>query len=215
MSATQILALVVAGWVVTGLVAALLMGRRGHDPFRWWMLGAVFGPLVLVLAIEGVLAEKEAAPAAIRPGGEGEGPLQVLVGVDGSIESLASLRAVTALLGPRIGRLALATVAPFDGTLPVGEPDRILAEAAAAVAGFHPSTAVLHGEPAHELITLAEREGFDVLVVGNRGRGISKMLMGSVASQLLSTDRVPVMVLNRPPARQLAPASEQTEISGP
>jgi nucleotide-binding universal stress UspA family protein len=197
MSATQILFLVVAGWMAMGLVAALLMGRRGHDPFRWWVLGAVFGPLVLILAIEGVLAERESPAATIEQGREGEGPIRVLVGIDGSAESLASLRAVTAVLGPRIGRLTLATVVPFDGTLPETDAGQVMIEAARVVADFHPTTVVLHGEPAHELGAFAEREGFDVLVVGNRGRGISRMLTGSVASQLLSTDMVPVMVFNR------------------
>jgi hypothetical protein len=51
MSATTALLALAVIWVGVGLLLALVMGRRGHDPFAWWLLGTLLGPLALPLAI--------------------------------------------------------------------------------------------------------------------------------------------------------------------
>jgi hypothetical protein len=40
-----------AAWLGIGVVTGMVMGRRGHDTFTWWLLGAVLGPLVILLAM--------------------------------------------------------------------------------------------------------------------------------------------------------------------
>ncbi len=52
MSSTALLALAVAGWLASGLVVSLVMGRRTHDTWGWLGLGALFGPFALLLALE-------------------------------------------------------------------------------------------------------------------------------------------------------------------
>ena len=47
MSYTTLFLVVGIGWLVTGLVLSLIMGRRGHDAFSWLLLGSLFGPLAL------------------------------------------------------------------------------------------------------------------------------------------------------------------------
>ena len=53
MSATTALLTLAAIWAGVGLLVALVMGRHGHDPFAWWllgtMLGTMLGPLVVPL----------------------------------------------------------------------------------------------------------------------------------------------------------------------
>src|SRR6266508_3145829 len=50
MSATTALFVLAGAWVGAGLLVAFVMGRHGHDPFAWWLLGTVLGPLVVALA---------------------------------------------------------------------------------------------------------------------------------------------------------------------
>ena len=41
---------VMAAWLAIGLVLALVLGRRGHDPFSWFVLGTLLGPLAIAFA---------------------------------------------------------------------------------------------------------------------------------------------------------------------
>lgn len=46
----------------------------------------------------------------------------------------------------------------------------------------------------------AVAEGHDLLVVGCRGRGMAKLVLGSCASRLACSSRVPVMLIPEEPA---------------
>jgi nucleotide-binding universal stress UspA family protein len=122
------------------LLVALVMGRYGHDPFAWWLLGT--------------------------------------------------------LLGPRLGRLALATVTDVDASV---EHDRQQAQAGAelerqaetvrAWLSTQPSgpggdgpripELLLAGRPAEALQRLAVERGYDLLVVGTRGRASPRSCWGA------------------------------------
>jgi nucleotide-binding universal stress UspA family protein len=194
-SATQVLILAVVAWMAIGLVASFVMGRRGHQPLAWWAVGAVFGPLMLFLAIEGVLSEKLARAEVLETGVSGPGSQKVLVGIDGSPESLSAMHTAIDLLGSRIAEIALAGVVPFEGELPGTSTARQLADAAAGVSPA-PTTIQLTGDPAKELGDLAERDRYDLLAIGTRGRGLSPTLLGSVARKLLHHSPVPLLVVN-------------------
>jgi|SRR5512132_1458981 nucleotide-binding universal stress UspA family protein len=210
MSATTGLLALAATWVGIGVLLALAMGRRGHDPFAWWLLGTLLGPLALPLA---VAAQQRRLDWAwlVRAGRPGRGPVDVLVGLDGSGEATAALAAVLELLGPRLGRLTLATVIDLDVSV---EHDRAQARARAELerqarlvqlrlsAGHHgpddgrrvPRLVLLTGHPAQALSRLAAEGGYDLLVVGSRGAGLSKVLLGSTATTLAAHTKVPVLV---------------------
>jgi nucleotide-binding universal stress UspA family protein len=54
---------------------------------------------------------------------------------------------------------------------------------------------ILRGSPAETLADTAERLGFEVVVVGSRGRGtVARMLLGSVADRLVHICKKPVIV---------------------
>lgn len=180
---------------VIGLVAGYAMARRGHQPLAWWALGAIFGPLMLVLAIEGVLGEKRAKPQVLRAGMHGGGSKRVLVGIDGSPESRAALLAAMHLIGSEIGEVTLAGVVPFEGELPGVSSARHLAEAATGISPT-PTTIQLTGDPASELADLGRRDLYDLLAIGTRGRGLSPTLLGSVARKLLQKSAIPLLVVN-------------------
>jgi hypothetical protein len=114
MSATTALFIVLGVWVTIGIVASIFMGRRGHNPFAWLVFGTIFGPLVVPVAIVAVSGERIHQRREIVSGLGAGGIVDVLVGIDGSPESKAALRAVGRLFGPLIGRLTLATVEDFD-----------------------------------------------------------------------------------------------------
>ena len=210
MSATTALFALAVSWAGIGLALALVMGRRGHDPFAWWLLGTLLGPLALPLAVS---AERRRGEGAwlVRSGRPGPGPVDVLVGLDGSAEADAALAAALDLLGPRLGRLTLATVVDLDASV---EHDRARARARAELerrgrlvqlmlsTGHHgpddgrrvPALVLVAGHPAEALSRLAAEGGHDLLVVGGRGAGLSTVLLGSTATSLAASAKVPVLV---------------------
>jgi len=202
MSASAVLLGMFLTWSVIGIASAVVMGRRGHAPFSWFFLGAVFGPLVIPLAFA---RARQAGSVPSVGAGPWQGPVDVLVGIDGSPESIAAAEVVGALLGERMGRLVLATVVDYDTALggegsPAHRAARLaLAEAVGHVAGSLPvrsDSVVLAGRPADALASHAADGNFDVLAVGRRGRGASKLVMGSVATQLSRAAATPVLIVS-------------------
>jgi nucleotide-binding universal stress UspA family protein len=180
-------------WVVCGGAAAVLMARRGHDVTTWVVLGLVFGPVAPVLAARSIAEEQTATPRVLHRGSAAPGPIDLVAGVDGSPESLAALRAAISLLRGDLGRTTVAVVAPFDAD---DDPDRrcVLEAATRAAAPLAPTTVELHGDPVAALRRYAVEEGFEVIVVGARGRGRSSSPLGSVATRLASGSPVPVLI---------------------
>lgn len=58
---------------------------------------------------------------------------------------------------------------------------------------------VLDGEPAHEIVALAKKVEADLIVMGTHGRtGLFRLLMGSVAEQVVRKAECPVLALRQP-----------------
>ena len=67
--------------------------------------------------------------------------------------------------------------------------------------GFRTTARVRVGDPREALIEMARREGADLIVVGSHGRsGLTKLLMGSVASHVVTHAPCDVLVV-RPRAK--------------
>jgi nucleotide-binding universal stress UspA family protein len=58
-----------------------------------------------------------------------------------------------------------------------------------------PELRLMAGRPATTLDTIAAEDGYDLLVVGARGAGLSSVLLGNVASRLAARASVPVLVV--------------------
>jgi nucleotide-binding universal stress UspA family protein len=211
-SYTAFLLLLMATFACIGFVLAVVMGRLGRSPFAWGLLGLVFGPIALLLAL--VAARDEPSPARLVASGvPGAGPVDVLVGIDGSPESAAATTAALDLLGARMGRLTLVAVAEIDDSV-AGRQEQArlrdelerqaeavrawlqerdaLAQAKQKVA---PELQLMSGPPARTLDTIAAEDGYGLLVVGARGAGMSSVLLGSVATRLAARASVPVLVV--------------------
>jgi nucleotide-binding universal stress UspA family protein len=199
-TATELLLIGLAVWLTVGITLAVLMGRRGHSPFEWFLIGAILGPIALPLAWSRISSEpaapnREIVDAVPRPG---TGPVDVLAGIDGSPESETALRTAVEILGSRIGRLTLAGVTEFDyGNQQVQADTKRALETlrgmAASATVAHLGITILSGRPAEALPQYGLRDGYQLLVVGRRGRGASKAFLGSTAVQLASAP-IPVLI---------------------
>jgi nucleotide-binding universal stress UspA family protein len=145
-------------------------------------------------------------------------PLRVLVGVDFSPESRAAVRAARGLVKRTSGELTLAHVRPVsDIRAAVAEergdllrrPSGGLARAIASHYGErlgkmarrrkNESYRLLRGDPAPGLCREATR-GYDLLVLGTRGRGLgTAFLLGSTVQEVLHRSPIPIVVV---PARR-------------
>jgi nucleotide-binding universal stress UspA family protein len=192
--------IVALAWGLLGVSMALVMGRRGHQPFMWLVLGITFGPLVLPLAANRLRHDRPGLLKRLSSARPSIGGVDVLVGIDGSADAEDALRTAIGLLGPRLGRLTLAAVVDYDIAVGSGlaeDNERArgdLIRTANATAS-RPETVLLSGRPAEALRKFAVEEGYGLIVVGRRGRGASHVLLGSVASTLAHGGDVPVLIV--------------------
>ncbi|AKB81496.1 Universal stress protein [Methanosarcina barkeri 3] len=64
--------------------------------------------------------------------------------------------------------------------------------------GINVESIVLEGVPVDELIHYAEENGMDIIVMGTLGRtGIERLLLGSVAGNVVRYSKVPVVVVRK------------------
>lgn len=141
-------------------------------------------------------------------------PQTIVVGVDGSDQSVRAADVAAAMARVHGARLLLATVVrPPEGWWGlVGSPppaDALgdaLAKAQAqvldAVVGAIDLEGVTHetveeiGDPAAALANLCATEAADILVVGRRGAGlVERLVMGSVADRAVKLAPCPVLVV--------------------
>lgn len=65
--------------------------------------------------------------------------------------------------------------------------------------GFKSRSAVMAGDPREAILTTAAQEAVDLIVVGSHGRsGVSKLVMGSVASHVVTHAPCNVLVVKLP-----------------
>lgn len=138
---------------------------------------------------------------------------KLLVGIDGSTESEAAVHKACDLAQAMGAKLMLVYVAPphlpkakAEYAAEVGHADLtehdyvpallFQAELGCRNKGVQADTTCLTGPVAETLSDLADTGGFDLVVVGHRGRGaVSRVLLGSVADRLVQICPRPVLVV--------------------
>ncbi len=64
------------------------------------------------------------------------------------------------------------------------------------IKGINVESVLLEGNPSDELIRYAEEEKMDIVIMGTLGKtGLDRLLLGSVAGNLVRHSKVPVMVV--------------------
>ena len=189
---------VVAAWVAVGVVAVVVMRRRGHDTFAWGILFLVLGPLAVPVAVS---ADRHRPRETERPVHEGE--LDVLVAHDGSSAASAALDAALELLGGRMTSLTLAAVVDIEAATTVRGRDTehdtqerldAVADQLAPLTRSTVETVVLHGDPVHALAQFAAEHGYELIVAGSSGSGGPHVRRGGVARRLAAGTSVPVLI---------------------
>ena len=186
---TATIVVAAVGWILIGLLSGIWMARRGFDAL-WILLAAPLGPLFVPIAVERVRRRPdsaEATPSESLPAGAGP---RILIGVDGSPESVHAMTTALRTLGSQGSVLVLAEVVNYEAA---ESGDGAAANRVRVPAAVH--TRVLVGAPGPALREFAARQGFDILVVGRRGRGLSRHVLGSVSTDLVTHSTVPVLVV--------------------
>ena len=139
---------------------------------------------------------------------------KVLVAIDGSSQSLKSLeRAIdeaktwnAELHAIYVVEIGLFSSLPVDNTWEVmyslleKEGKEILSAATknAADVGVEMTTHLKQGHAGQEIITLAEEQNADLIVVGSLGKSnIERLLLGSVSSFVVMNSRITTMVVRQ------------------
>jgi nucleotide-binding universal stress UspA family protein len=186
-----------AAWMLEALALGYFMRRRGYDGYTWVSLGTVLGPIAVVVAVTFVVRPASRQPTLIHSGRRGSEGIDVLIGVDGSPNGDAAVACIASLLGRPLGRVTLGYVVPLAAG---AEPERIAKAQLEGTRSHHasldPSTVLLRGAPSEALQDYAVRQGYKLLVVGTRGDGRSRALLGSVAVDLAGGSSVPVLLVD-------------------
>lgn len=201
-------------WLVVGAAVGVIEGRHGHW-HKAWVVSAILGPFAVPLALQH-RHDAPPRPTVLSRGRARRGPIDLLIGFDGSESSMSAASLALRLFGPRVRRVTLATVLDVDTAAPHADsvlypepwPEERAAreqlESAAAAleieAGDKPGSVILAGDPADALERHAMDDDYEVIVVGCRGKGLSKLLLGSCASSLACRTNVPVLLIPAEPA---------------
>jgi nucleotide-binding universal stress UspA family protein len=192
-------------WIGAGVLAALvLLGRQGYRDRRWYLIGAVLGPLFIPVAAE--RADRSAAVVETVGEAPGAGGTAIVVGVDGSAGSDRAVHLAARLFDAVRSRIVLVTVLDPDEADRPDDHNRsraraVLAERAGwfgADAADRVFTEVVCGQPARAIETEAETRGAAVIVLGRRGAGRTVHLLGNVAHQISRHAAVPVLLADPP-----------------
>jgi nucleotide-binding universal stress UspA family protein len=80
--------------------------------------------------------------------------------------------------------------------------------------GVRAERRLVEGDPATEVLRVAQEIGADLIVMGTHGRtGLARLLMGSVAEQVMRQAHCPVLTLKTPLAEDAAPATSEATTS--
>lgn len=128
-------------------------------------------------------------------------PLKIIIGVDGSEDSLAATKLISDLKLPKDSMVTLLGVqtrfeSPGRSTLLTAheKAEVILKQADLAV-----KTGVLHGHPAPELAEFAKRYKVDLIAIGAQGlRATKHILVGGTAQQIVEYASAPVLIVRSP-----------------
>ena len=135
---------------------------------------------------------------------------KILAAVDGSIASIHAAKKAVELAQATQAAVTLVHVSPptvLPGDVPMApmvelrdaelaRGARILDDVARTLEGAKVARLNLLGPPAEVIADAAMDDDFDLVVVGNKGRGaVSRVLLGSVADRLVHICKRPVMVV--------------------
>lgn len=137
-------------------------------------------------------------------------------GLEHAWEAITFTAQLATQAGAQVTVLGVAEQSERDGPIrrAVADASRLLQER-----GIEHRTKLRHGYPAEQILQEVEQDGYDLLVMGARGRSrLTRFLLGSVSFQVLEHTPIPLLIVRqaRPQIRKILvaiggrPASEPT-----
>lgn len=206
-------ALIVAGTPLATIVEQadamatdlLVLGARGGDFLRHYLLGSTASRLLRKSRRHPVLIVKQASHEAYR---------RALIPVDFSALSVRAIQLARQVASGADIVLLHAYEAPFEGKLAYAGVDaaviqqyrdaareealrnmrRVAAEAGLAIGDYSPL--VVHGDPSQQVIEQEQERDCDLIVMGKHGASITEdLLLGSVTKHVLEEAQSDVLVV--------------------
>ncbi len=195
----------------------IVMGTHGRTGLRWLLAGSVavavlHGATCPVLAVRSIEQPRPAQEIEV-----------ILHPTDFSTDSEAALKVARQLAREHGARLIIAarrkeSRSLVDGTPAADIDPRAYHDAIENVRKrvdgpdlkYPVETVLRHGYPAEEIVLTAHDMGCDLIVMGTHGRtGLSRLLMGSVAENVLPKANCPVLLVKAGQAAS-APVSNES-----
>lgn len=164
------------------------LGNRGLSGLDRFLLGSVSTRVV------------QHAPCSVLVVKQPQRPLaKILLATDGSKSSEKVLRFLIQKLRPENLEVSIMHVMPFLRYPEIKEAGKALVDRYAeklAMAGYRVSEVLKVGQPADEIIKLADRRKVDLIVAGAKGLGaVARFILGSVSTRLVQHSSCSVLVV--------------------
>lgn len=145
-------------------------------------------PKQILVAIDGTPISDKAAEEAVRMAASNQGPYKSSI--------------IALLVLPNAPRNTFTDFVPAPPVTETAQWDELrqrifyVIQKNAGEAGVPLDIRVTYGDPADELIALAEREKVDVIVIGSSGKGfIKRKVLGSVSNRVVQNAKCSVYVV--------------------
>jgi nucleotide-binding universal stress UspA family protein len=141
--------------------------------------------------------------------------MKVLVAYDGFEHSDNAVREAAELAGGG-AEITILSVVPPDargsksgghvGLAPHAHEDVARGHKYLRERGIPSTMEIQHGDAVDEIRAAAESGGYDLLVVGSRGRGpVGRLILGSVSTELARRSPIPVLVAGKDKTERIEP----------
>lgn len=144
---------------------------------------------------------------------------QILCPIDLSENSLAAVEMATSIAMARESTILFLFVAfpelPASAGLAIAEVDQAIQKENEKFHKITPTNSsvayeheLVRGNPAEEIVRIADEREVEFIVMSTHGRsGLSRMLMGSVAEEVIRNANCPVLTLRNPTVQSQAQAA--------
>jgi nucleotide-binding universal stress UspA family protein len=193
-------AIVVVSMIVVGYLAV----RWGRDPFGWLLFAAVMGPIAII-ALAGTRQSDREAGVRLEASGGRDGADVVLIAADGSEPSLQAARYVAEHhAGSAAVVLAVLPIerSQRESAAEQAEHERAIEQMTSKAmdvlraAGVDVRVEVGYGKPGEVIVGAAEQHKVETIVVGRKGAGLTKALIGSVSDHVVRHADAHVVVVD-------------------